>query len=79
MIVNGILVALAGVVILVTGAVILDIRVVLFGLVCLLGGGYAIYWSLKKSGDELLQAGEVAAATPLSRSFVLASLTGAPP
>ncbi len=50
MIVNGILVALAGVVICVTGAAILDIGVVLFGLVCLLGGGYATYWFLKKTG-----------------------------
>ncbi len=49
MIVNGILVALAAVV-LVTGAVIVDLRAVLFGLVCLLGGGFAIYWFLKKSG-----------------------------
>lgn len=49
MIVNGILVALGGIVILVTGAVLPDIRLTIFGLVLLLPSLYVIYWFLKKT------------------------------
>ena len=49
MIVQGILLALVGLVGLVTGIVILDVRVILFGLVFLGGGLFGIWWFLKKT------------------------------
>ncbi len=49
MIVDGILVALVAIVVLVGGIVILDVRVILFGLVSLLVGCFAIWWFLKKT------------------------------
>ena len=49
MIVNGVHVALGGIVILVTGAVLLDVRFIIFGLVLLLPSLYVIYWFLKKT------------------------------
>ncbi len=47
MIVNGILLALGGIVILVTGAILLDIRLIIFGLVFLVGGLFGIWWFVK--------------------------------
>ncbi len=49
MIVQGILGALVGVVVLIGGLVLLDIRLIIFGLVLLPPSLYIIYWFLKKS------------------------------